>query len=54
MQVTAKVRRYPRGFGSASLKECIELLDATTCNTPAPLDSGVDREIPNPPQDMTL
>ena len=38
------------GFGSSSLKECIELLNATTCNAPAPLDSGVDQEIPDPTQ----
>ena len=36
------------GFGSSSLKECIELLNATTCNTPAPLDSGVGRQITVP------
>ena len=33
------------GFGSSSLKECIELLHATTCNTPAPLDSGISQKI---------
>ena len=32
------------GFGSSSLKECIELLDATVRNSPAPLDSGVGQE----------
>ena len=28
------------GFGSSSLKECIDLLNATVRNSPAPLDSG--------------
>ena len=32
------------GFGSSSLKECIELLNATVRNAPAPLDSGVGRK----------
>ena len=32
------------GFDSSSLKECIELLNATICNTPAPLDFGVGRK----------
>ena len=32
------------GFGSSSLKECIELLNATIYNSPAPLDSGVGRK----------
>ena len=32
------------GFGSSSLKERIELLNATVRNSPAPLDSGVGRE----------
>ena len=29
------------GYGSSSLKECIELLSATNRVTPAPLDSGI-------------
>ena len=37
------------GFGSSSLKECIELLDATIRNSPAPLDSGVGRHNTDPP-----
>ena len=41
------------GYGSSSLKECIELLNATTCNAPAPLDSGVALEIPDPTQVMS-
>ena len=31
---------FQGGYGSSSLKECIELLTATTKNAPAPLDSG--------------
>ena len=38
------------GFGSSSLKECIELLNATVRNSPAPLDSGVSLETTDPPQ----
>ena len=30
------------GYGSSSLKECIDLLNATTNIAPAPLDSGID------------
>ena len=37
------------GYGSSSLKECIELLNATA-NTPAPLDSGVG--IPRTPSQV--
>ena len=36
------------GFGSSSLKECIELLNATACNSPAPLDSGVSQNTTKP------
>ena len=32
---------FQGGFGSSSLKECIELLNTTTKIAPAPLDSGV-------------
>ena len=38
------------GFGSSSLKECIELLNATVRNSPAPLDSGVGQETAVPSQ----
>ena len=41
------------GFGSSSFKECIELLDATIRNSPAPLDSGVGRYNTDPPQVMS-
>ena len=46
-------KRKPKSFGqraskgvlvAPSLKECIELLNATVCNSPAPLDSGVGRK----------
>ena len=37
------------GCGSSSLKECIELLNATVRNSPAPLDSGAGSEIAVPP-----
>ena len=42
---------FQGGYGSSSLKECIELLTATTKNTPAPLDSGDDHKSVAPPQD---
>ena len=38
------------GIGSSSLKECIELLNATVRNSPAPLDSGISLETTDPPQ----
>ena len=38
------------GFGSSSLKECIELLNATVRNSLVPLDSGVSLETTDPPQ----
>ena len=41
------------GFGSSSLKECIELSNATVRNSPAPLDSGVSLETTDPPQVMS-
>ena len=37
------------GYGSSSLKECIELLSATNRVTPAPLDSGIG-DSAGPPQ----
>ena len=36
-----KLTGFQGGYGSSSLKECIELLDTTTKIAPAPLDSGV-------------
>ena len=40
------------GYGSSSLKECIELLSATNRVTPAPLDSGIG-DSAGPPQVMS-
>ena len=39
---------FQGGFGSSSLKERIELLNATSDHTPAPLDSGVGRKTTDP------
>ena len=36
-----KSTEFQGGYGSSSLKECIELLDTTTKIAPAPLDSGI-------------
>ena len=44
---------FQGGYGSSSLKECIELLTATTRNTPAPLDSGDGQKPVAPPQVMS-
>ena len=42
---------FQGGFGSSSLKECIELLNTTTKIAPAPLDSGVGNSAdPQQPQ----
>ena len=41
---------FQGGFGSSSLKECIELLNATASYTPAPLDSGVGQKTTDPSQ----
>ena len=43
---------FQGGYGSSSLKECIDLLNAKTArprDTPAPLDSGVDQDSVSPP-----
>ena len=42
-QLKLRSAGFQGGFGSSSLKECIELLNATSNYTPAPLDSGVGR-----------
>ena len=42
---------FQGGYGSSSLKECIELLSTTNRNTPAPLDSGVG-ESTGPPHEV--
>ena len=47
---------FQGGYGSSSLKECIDLLNAKNAkprNTPAPLDSGVDQDSVSPPQVMS-
>ena len=41
---------FQGGYGSSSLKECIELLNATAKSAPAPLDSGVGQNSTGPPQ----
>ena len=43
---------FQGGYGSSSLKECIELLNTTNRNTPAPLDSGIG-DSAGPPQVMS-
>ena len=47
-QLTLRSAGFPGGIGSSSLKECIELLNATVCNSPAPLDSGVGQKTSDP------
>ena len=49
-QTSPRSTGFQGGIGSSSLKECIELLNATICNSPAPLDSGVGQKITDPPQ----
>ena len=44
---------FQGGYGSSSLKECIELLHATAQSAPAPLDSGVGQNSTGPPQVMS-
>ena len=41
---------FQGGYGSSSLKECIDLLNAKPRNAPAPLDSGADPDSVSPPQ----
>ena len=41
---------FQGGYGSSSLKECIELLHATPRHTPAPLDSGIGQKSTDSPQ----
>ena len=42
---------FQGGYGSSSLKECIELLSTTSRATPAPLDSGIG-DSAGPPQEI--
>ena len=44
---------FQGGYGSSSLKECIELLNAAVESAPAPLDSGVGHKSTDPPQVMS-
>ena len=44
---------FQGGYGSSSLKECIELLNTTTRIAPAPLDSGDGQKAAAPPQVMS-
>ena len=44
---------FQGGYGSSSLKECIELLNTTTKIAPSPLDSGVGKKFPDPLQIMS-
>ena len=44
---------FQGGYGSSSLKECIELLNAAVESAPAPLDSGVGPKPTDPPQVMS-
>ena len=45
---------FQGGYGSSSLKECIELLNAAVESAPAPLDSGVGHKSTDPPQFFRL
>ena len=45
---------FQGGYGSSSLKECIELLDTTTNIAPAPLDSGVGQKSTGYRTDMSV
>ena len=44
---------FQGGYGSSSLKECIELLNTTSSIAPAPLDSGVGKST-GPPQNYVM
>ena len=52
-QAMLKSAGFQGGIGSSSLKECIELLNATVRNSPAPLDSGIGQKCTDPPQVMS-
>ena len=45
---------FQGGYGSSSLKECIELLNATVTTAPAPLDSGVGQKSTDPSRILFL
>ena len=48
-----KLSDFQGGYGSSSLKECIELLNTTSKIAPAPLDSGVGQKSTEPSQVMS-
>ena len=52
-QLKLRSTGFQGGYGSSSLKECIELLNATHNDTPAPLDSGVGQKSTDPSQVMS-
>ena len=52
-QLEPRSMGFQGGYGSSSLKERIELLNATSSHTPAPLDSGVGQKSIDPPQVMS-
>ena len=45
-----RLSEFQGGYGSSSLKECIELLNTTSRIAPAPLDSGIGQNSTEPPQ----
>ena len=49
-----KSMEFQGGYGSSSLKECIELLNATANSAPAPLDSGVGQNSTDPLQKIVI
>ena len=48
-----RLSEFQGGYGSSSLKECIELLNTTSRIAPAPLDSGIGQNSTEPPQVMS-
>ena len=44
-----RLSEFQGGYGSSSLKECIELLNTTSRIAPAPLDSGIGQNSTEPP-----
>ena len=52
-QLEPRSMGFQGGYGSSSLKECIELLNATSNYAPAPLDSGVGQKPTDPSQVMS-
>ena len=44
---------FQGGYGSSSLKECIELLNTTSRIAPAPLDSGIGQNSADPPHALS-